>query len=297
MDSQVDSFIHALLVEKGRSENTVAAYRTDLLQFVEFCAARHVITANRVKESDIVDFMGALAGAGIGARSRARKLTALRMFFQFLLGEGVTTADPTAKVRMPSVTKTLPSVLTYEEVELLLLQPDVDNLRGLRDRAMLEVIYATGLRVSELVNLELRHMDLHQGILKTAGKGGKERFVPLGEVATQYLEEYLRDVRPRMLQGQDSPYVFVPGWRGRSQLSRQAFWKIVKKYILTAGIQKDVSPHTLRHSFATHMLEGDADLISLQTILGHADISSTEIYTHVRELRLRTVYKRYHPRA
>lgn len=297
MNLQVDSFIHALLVEKGRSENTVAAYRTDLLQFVEFAATRHLLDAARVGESDIVDFMAALARAGISPRSRARKLTALRMFFQFLVGEGKLTGDPTAKVRMPTVAKTLPAVLTYEEVELLLRQPDMDNLRGMRDRAMLEVLYATGLRVSELVNLELRNLDLHQGVIKTSGKGGKERFVPLGEVATEYLEEYLREVRPRMLQGEASPYVFLPGWRGRSQLSRQAFWKIVKKYILTAGIQKDVSPHTLRHSFATHMLEGDADLISLQTILGHADISSTEIYTHVREVRLRTVYKRYHPRA
>lgn len=298
MDLQVDSFIHALLVEKGRSENTVLAYRTDLVQFVDFCARRKIIDAARVKEADIVDFLVALDEAGISPRSRARKLTALRMFFQFLVGEGKLDHDPTQKVRMPTVRKTLPAVLSIEEVEVLLGQPDLENLRGFRDRTMLEVIYATGLRVSELVNLRLRDLDLQQGLLKTTGKGSKDRFVPLGEEAMEYLRQYLEDVRPLLLgPGGESPYVFVSGWRGRHALSRQAFWKIVKKYIVTAGIAKDVSPHTLRHSFATHMLEGEADLRSLQTLLGHADISSTEIYAHVRELRLRTVYKKYHPRA
>ncbi len=289
---QLDAFSQHLAVEKGLAANTVSAYMADLQRFCDHTAAADV--ANPLHREAIIDYLSARRRDGITARSTARELAAIKAFCRFLSARGELYADPSRHVRTPNLSQRLPSVLTYEEVESLLQAPDTTTTGGKRDATLLEVMYATGLRASELVGLRLADIDLTGGAVKARGKGGKERFIPLGELAVLQLEDYLASSRPQLLKHRQTSALFLN--RSGQSMSRQSVWKIVKKYVLWAGIDKPISPHTLRHSFATHLLEGGADLRSLQQLLGHADIATTQIYTHIVQHRLRSVYHTYHPR-
>ncbi len=292
---QIDFYLNHLLAERNFSRHTLDAYHRDLEKLAAFAERRGKQGFDELRPLDVTEFLKQVALGGLGVRSQARLLSALRGCFRFLLSEQVCKSDPTRDLESPRAGRKLPSYLTLDEVEALLRSPCGDNPRRVRDRAMLEVLYATGLRVSELVGLKAEWLDLSAGIVRAFGKRRKERLVPLGEPAQAALSEYLQAARPALLRGRRSEYVFVTG-RGRP-MTRQAFWKIIRQYALAAGIGRSISPHQLRHSFATHLLERGADLRSVQAMLGHADISTTEIYTHVDSARLRQVIDRFHPRA
>ena len=294
MRSQIASFINYVQVERGLSPNTVIAYRSDLEKFARFCVTRKLPLAG-VGREQVVDFLGRLYRQGLDSRSVARQLATLRSFFRFLLQEEILRRDPTEHIESPRVWKRLPKFLSLGEVERLLAQPDAATLLGLRDKAMLELLYATGLRVSELVNLKVGDVQLDAGYLRCLGKGSKERVVPLGRKAIAAVEAYLRRARPRLVKRRASAHLFLSR-RGQG-MTRKHFWHLLGGYVRAAGIRTRLSPHGLRHSFATHLLERGADLRSVQVLLGHADISSTEIYTHVAQERLRQVYRAHHPRA
>ena len=285
---QLDAFAQYLVVEKGLAANTVAAYMADLQRFCDDAETEPL------HRDTIVRYLQARRQDGLTARSAARELSAIKAFCRFLHERGELQGDPSQNMRMPHLPQRLPSVLTRQEVEDLLQAPDTGAAGGKRDAALLEVMYATGLRASELAGLQLADVDLAGGYVKARGKGGKERIVPLGELALLQLEDYLAMGRPALLKQRRAAAVFVN--RSGRAMSRQSVWKIVKKYVLQAGIDKPISPHTLRHSFATHLLEGGADLRALQQLLGHADIATTQIYTHIVQQRLQTVYHTYHPR-
>ena len=289
---QLDAFSQHLVVEKGLAANTVSAYMADLQRFCDHTVEADV--ASPLHRGAIIDYLSARRQDGITARSTARELSAIKAFCRFLNERGELRADPSLHVQTPNLSQRLPSVLTYEEVESLLQAPDTTTAGGRRDAALLEVMYATGLRASELVGLRLADIDLAGGHVKARGKGGKERFIPLGELAVLQLDDYLASSRPQLLKQRQTSDLFLN--RSGRAMSRQSVWKIVKKYVLWAGIYRPISPHTLRHSFATHLLEGGADLRSLQQLLGHADIATTQIYTHIVQQRLRLVYHTYHPR-
>ena len=294
MRSQIASFINYVQVERGLSPNTVTAYRSDLEKFARFCVTRKLPLA-RLGREQVVDFLGRLYRQGLDSRSVARQLATLRNFFRFLLQEEVLRRDPTEHIESPRVWKRLPKFLSLGEVERLLAQPGTASPLGLRDKAMLELLYATGLRVSELVNLKVGDVQLEAGYLRCLGKGSKERVVPLGRKAIAAVEAYLRRARPRLVKRRASAHLFLSR-RGQG-MTRQHFWHLLGGYVRAAGIRTRLSPHGLRHSFATHLLERGADLRSVQVLLGHADISSTEIYTHVAQERLKQVYRAHHPRA
>jgi integrase/recombinase XerD len=289
---QLDAFSQHLVVEKGLAANTVSAYMADLQRFCDHAAAADV--ASPLHREAIASYLSARRQDGMTARSTARELSAIKAFCRFLNERGELPTDPSLHVQAPRLSQRLPSVLTYAEVESLLRAPDTTTAGGKRDAALLEVMYATGLRASELVGLRLADIDLDGGSVKARGKGGKERFMPLGELAVLQLDDYLTSGRPSLLRQRQTSDLFLN--RSGRAMSRQSVWKIVKKYVQWAGIDKPISPHTLRHSFATHLLEGGADLRSLQQLLGHADIATTQIYTHIVQQRLRTVYHTYHPR-
>jgi len=291
----LDSFLHTLIVEKGLSKNTIDAYSHGLRRFLGYLRKKGIKEISGVGKYDIRGFMLALKAQGLATRSVVRNLVVLRSFFNFLNQEGVLKTNPVSEVDSPKLDRKLPEIMTLQEVERLLEQPDLRTPLGIRDRTMLEVLYATGVRVSELVLLPLSQIDLEGGYVLVYGKGSKERIVPLGKEAMRWVAIYLQRVRPGLLKQRESPFLFVSGW-GRG-LSRQRFWKILKTYGLRAGIRKRITPHLLRHSFASHLLEGGADLRSVQMMLGHADISTTQIYTHVTGDRLKKVHKRYHPRG
>ncbi len=289
----VDDYVEHLKVERGLSANTQEAYAHDLREFVS-----HLVEqghdASRLSSEQITDFLYALTSRGVGARSQARYLSALRGLCKYLRAEGHVELDPTELVDAPRKRAKLPVVLTRDEVERLLAAPQPEDKAGLRDRAMLYTMYASGLRVSELVGLRREEVMLDRGLVLARGKGNKQRLVPLGDAAVQWIERYLTEVRPEWAKEGES-CLFVTS-RGTS-MTRQAFWKNLRRYAIGAGILKDISPHKLRHSFATHLLEGGADLRAVQTMLGHADISTTQVYTHVMTDRLRSVHSRYHPRG
>lgn len=289
---QLDAFSQHLVVEKGLAANTVSAYMADLQRFCTYMAGPG--GGVQLHREAITGYVAARRQEGIAARSTARELAAIKAFCRFLSERGELRADPSLHVQSPTPWQRLPSVLTYDEVERLLQAPDTTTAGGKRDAALLEVIYATGLRASELVGLRLADIDMAGGYVKARGKGGQERFIPLGELAVLQLDDYLVGGRPQLLKQHRTSDLFVN--RSGRAITRQSVWKIVKKYVQWAGIEKSISPHTLRHSFATHLLEGGADLRSLQQLLGHADISTTQIYTHIVQQRLRTVYQAYHPR-
>lgn len=296
MQAVMQSFLTHQRVEKGLAENSIQAYRRDLNRFVRWVEQQGKTLAQLTRD-DIVDFLGSLYRARLDSRSVARYLATLRGFFRFALAEGAVRTDPTQNLESPKVWKKLPGFLSLEEVERLLAAPDPSTVLGLRDKAMLELLYGTGLRVSELINLRVADIERNAGYLRCLGKGNKERLVPIGRPALAALEMYLREGRPKLMRagGPLPPWLFLS--RSGRKLTRVAFWKTLRRYGRMAGIRSKFSPHTLRHSFATHMLERGADLRSVQMMLGHADISTTQIYTHVVQARLRHIYKAHHPRA
>ncbi len=298
MESTVTAFLNYLWVEKGLAANTLAAYRRDLKKFATF-AGKNGIALAGIGRDDIVDFLRGLYQQKLDSRSVARHLVTLRNFFRFALSEGAVKADPTLNLESPKLRKTLPSYLRVEEVERLLELPDLRTMLGVRDKALLELLYSTGLRVSELVGLRVGDLEMRMGCLRCLGKGNKERLVPVGRRALAAVEQYLRDARPELLRarghGNAVSFLFVN--RRGGQLSRVGVWKILSAYGRRAGLRGKLTPHKLRHSFATHLLERGADLRSVQLMLGHADISTTQIYTHVVEERLKHIYKAHHPRA
>ena len=291
------SFLTHVRVEKGLSPNTVSAYRRDLTKFEEF-AKKRKLTLETVSRDDLVDFLASLYRQKLESRTVARHLVTLRNFFRFAQVEELRADDPCLNLESPKIRRTLPGYLKLEEVERLLTQPDDKTPLGLRDRAMLEVLYSTGLRVSELINLRVMDLDRAAGYVRCIGKGDKERIVPIGKKALALVDRYLRDARPSLVPKgkQVAGTVLFINRRGRP-LSRVGVWKILSGYGQRAGLRVALTPHMLRHSFATHLLEGGADLRSVQLMLGHSDISTTQIYTHVVEERLKQIYKAHHPRA
>jgi integrase/recombinase XerD len=294
MDHFIDRFLSHLAVERGLSANTLVAYSGDLLEIKGFLSARGISNWDEMTRDHISAYIQGV-GERLSDRSKARRIAALRSFCKHLLVVGAIQQNPAVRVTFPKAGLSLPKVLSGSEVEALLNQPDVLQPLGKRDRAMLELLYASGLRVSELTDLQLRQLHLDPGYLVVLGKGGKERLVPLGEWAAEALKAYLQEGRTILLKGNSRLEIFINHRGGK--LSRQGVWKIIKLHALQAGIRKNITPHMLRHSFATHLLENGADLRSLQTMLGHADISTTQIYTHVARTRLKEIHQKYHPRS
>jgi integrase/recombinase XerD len=295
MNHYRDLFLQYLIVERGVAGNTLEAYGRDTLRYVTFLEREGCAAPSDVRSLQVASFITFLKEEGLGPRSRARALSAVRMFHRFLLVEGYAAHNPTAIIESPRSVGKLPSFLSAREIEALLAAPAGDGVTEVRDRAMLELLYATGLRVSELVNLTLRMVNLDAGYLMTLGKGAKERLVPLGESAVEAVKRYCVAARHRLDRGEANPYLFLT--RLGDRMSRQAFWNIIRKRGREAGITRHLSPHTLRHSFATHLLENGADLRSVQMMLGHADLSTTQIYTHVTRERLKRIHEECHPRG
>ncbi len=294
-DRLVPAFLKHLAVERGLSINTQDAYGRDLKRLESFLKTSRV-PVNRARRQDLLSHVRTLRQSGLSPKSVARAINTLRMFYRFLLAEGEAKQDPTSELDAPRTWKSLPRFLTFEEVDLLLAAPDPTKPLGLRDAAMLEVLYATGIRVSELLSLKVEDLNLEVGYLTCMGKGSKERLVPLGRKAIERLREYLGKVRPELARRAAASTILFTNRNG-AKMTRQGFWKILKAHGANAGIKRRLSPHVLRHSFATHLLEHGADLRAVQMMLGHADISTTQIYTHVNRERLRRIYHDYHPRA
>jgi integrase/recombinase XerD len=287
-------YLDHLRVERALAPNTIEAYSRDIARLAAFARRRRRELVG-LKQREIADFIGSLRDAGLSVRSVARAVHAIRGLYRFAVREGRLAADPMENLRAPKAFATLPRFLSVEQVDGLLSAPDTSSPLGLRDRAILEVLYASGLRVSELIGLRARDVDLELGILTAFGKGSKERLVPVGSSACGWVSRYLAEVRPRLLKGKEAPQLFLSNRGGK--LSRMGLWGIVRRHAVSAGVQRVLTPHVLRHSFATHLLERGADLRSLQAMLGHADISTTQIYTHITRERLRKIYDQFHPRA
>jgi integrase/recombinase XerD len=291
-DNLVERFLDAIWVERGLSDLTLAAYRSDLAAYCRWLAARS-LTVTRAESAHLLEYLSSRPGAS--ARSTARRLSSLRRFYQYLVRERVLGSDPSTDVPAPRLGRSLPKSITEASVEQLLNAPDTEQTLGLRDRAMLEIMYATGLRVSELVRLLGVQVNLRQGALRVTGKGNKERLVPMGEEAMQWLQRYVKSARPALLGNASSQFLFVT--RHGEPMTRQMFWHLIKRYARLAGIDQALSPHTLRHAFATHLLNHGADLRVVQLLLGHSNISTTQIYTHIARARLKELHARHHPRG
>lgn len=297
MEDHLKDFIHFLMVEKGLSQNTLIAYERDLKNYLRHLkAVNEAATLDEIQRTHIMQFLGVLKAEGKSAKTIARHVASIRSFHQFLLRDKAAEHDPTVHIESPQLERTLPKVLSMQEVEILLEAPGKQDHFGLRDKAMLEILYATGIRVSELIGLNMDDLHLSMGFLRCIGKGNKERIIPVGRTAAEALESYLAKGRPRLISKKVKEDALFLNHQGK-RLTRQGFWKILKKLASEAGIDKDLTPHTLRHSFATHLLENGADLRAVQEMLGHSDISTTQIYTHVTKVRLRDVYSKFHPRA
>jgi integrase/recombinase XerD len=295
LDPALDLFIVHLRVEKGLAGNSVEAYARDLRRWIDDLARQGVAGWDEVRREHLLAHLTGLARRGISPRSQARALSAIRGFHRLLVGERLARADPTENVDAPRIGRALPKLLSRDEVDALLAAPSPKTAAGRRDRAMLEVLYATGLRVSELVSLSVNDLRLETRMLLARGKGSKERIVPLGGPAAEAVRAYLATAREPLLRGRASKDLFVTG-HGR-RMTRQGFWKLLGRHARVAGIRRRISPHKLRHSFATHLLEGGADLRSVQAMLGHADVATTQIYTHVERGHVRRLYEKHHPRA
>lgn len=291
----LERFLDALWMERGLSDHTLAAYRRDLQGLARWLETQAVDGLAAATRQDLLGYLHNRVAAGSQPRTTARLLSSLRRFYRYLVREQLLTDDPSARIDSPKLGRGLPKALTEAEVEALLNAPDTDDPLGLRDRAMLEVLYASGLRVSELVTLEMYRVSLQQGVVRILGKGSKERLVPLGEEAVSWLERYLGAARPQLVQGQATAALF-PTRRGEA-MTRQAFWYLIKRYARQAGITSHLSPHTLRHAFATHLLNHGADLRVVQMLLGHSSLSTTQIYTHVARERLKALHAQHHPRG
>lgn len=295
MDKLIDQYIHYLVVERYLARNTVESYIRDVARFLQSNNIKTTQDLMMVDRGSLVLYLSRLQAEGLSSRSLARILVSLRQFFRYLTNEKLIVENPTLDVESPRLKKGLPKYLHEEEVRRLLEQPDPNSPQGLRDLAMLELLYATGLRVSELVSVKLNDINLDRNFVRTMGKGKKERIVPIGDYASEALRRYLADARPGLLKGASSVYCFVS--RRGGPLSRQGFWKRIKAYARQAGLSDGISPHLIRHSFATHLLEHGADLRTVQEMLGHSNIATTEVYTHVLRERVRTLYDQHHPRA
>ncbi len=291
MDHYIREFVDYLSIEKRRSPNTAEAYGRDM---GKFSAEFQKTPLEDISTNQIRDFLLKLRKNGLSARSIARLQSSIRSFYAFLIEEKITDKNPAELLETPKIWQKLPGVLSFEEVDRLISAPDPKTPEGLRDKAMLEVLYAAGVRVSELINLEAAKVNLEMGFILAFGKGSKERLIPIGDAAKQAIEDYMLIARPGFAKGRNIAPLFLT--RRGGAMTRQGFWKIIKRYTLIQGINKPVSPHTLRHAFATHLLEGGADLRSVQQMLGHSDISTTQIYTHVMQTRLREIHEKYHPR-
>jgi len=294
LEADVRTFLSYLRVEKGLSDNTIQSYRRDMLKFVGFLDKKNIDTA-KIRRTDVVEFMASLYKRRLDSRSVARHLVTIRHFFRFALLEGFVKEDPAATIESPKFRQSLPYFLSVDEVERLLAQPDASSAVGLRDKAIIELMYSTGIRVSELTGIRVGDLQMEAGCLRCIGKGNKERLVPVGKKALAVVECYMKKSRPELLKDGASSQLFL-NQRGRP-MDRVSIWKIMGQYGRKAHLRKPLKPHTLRHSFATHLLDRGADLRSVQMMLGHSDISTTQIYTHVVEERLKQVYKAHHPRA
>jgi integrase/recombinase XerD len=295
MDNYVNEFINYLAVERGLAQNTLESYGRDLHQYYAYLRNSNLEVIKDSNRNTILNYLNALQNKGKAVSTISRNLAAIKSFYQYLVREHYLEKDPAANLESPKLEKKLPKILSIHEVEELLRQPNGFLPTGLRDKAMLELLYATGIRVSELIALNISDVNLDMGYIKCYGKGSKERIVPLGSIAAKCVQEYMAKGRVKLIRTYDEPSLFVNHHGNR--LTRQGFWKIIKKYAQEANITKEITPHTLRHSFATHLLENGADLRSVQEMLGHADISTTQIYTHVTKNRLKEVYDKAHPRA
>jgi integrase/recombinase XerD len=290
----VDRFLDAIWMERGLSENTLDAYRADLLALDQRLKSRDV-ELMKASKADLLDYISWRVDGGAKPRSTARQLSSFRRFYRYLLREGVISIDPTAEIAMPKIGRSLPQSLSEDEVDALLAAPNVSEPLGNRDRAMLELLYATGLRVSELINLKMEQMNLNQGVIRIVGKGDRERLIPVGDEAQDWLRDFIEGARIEILLERQTDYLF-PTRRG-DRMTRQAFWHIIKRYAKKAGVNKKLSPHTVRHAFATHLLNNGADLRVVQLLLGHSDVSTTQIYTHVARERMKDLHSRHHPRG
>ena len=295
MEQLLDQFLHYLIVEKGLSRNTIEAYSHDLTRFLCYLRGKGFKELRGIGKFDVRGFLLSLRRKNLSAKSVGRDLSSIRSFFRFLIQEGILETNPIEDLESPKVVKKLPEILSLKEIEEILEQPDLQTPLGIRDRAMLEMLYATGMRVSELTRLPTHQVNLEGGYVLLYGKGSKERIVPLGSEAMNWVTRYLSTARGTLAKAKESPFLFIN--RSGKGMSRQGFWKNLKNYARRAGLRKRITPHLLRHSFASHLLERGADLRSVQMMLGHVDISTTQIYTHVTGERLKKVHKQYHPRG
>jgi integrase/recombinase XerD len=295
MEQILNQFLNYLIVEKGLSKNTLMAYSHDLTRFLDHLRQKGLQDILKMGKFDVRSFLLTLKKQRFSTRTIVRYLVAIRTFFRFMIQEGILEVNPVEELESPKMAKTLPKILTLKEVEQLLEQPNSQIPLGVRDRAMLEMLYATGMRVSELVQLRMNQVNLEGGYVLVYGKGSKERIVPLGSEAMKWVDLYLKTARIKLAKGGESPFLFIT--RSGKGMSRQRFWRMIKVYGQRAGIRKSITPHLLRHSFASHLLERGADLRSVQMMLGHVDISTTQIYTHVTGERLKKIHQRYHPRG
>lgn len=291
----IDNFLDAIWAERGLSQNTLSSYRYDLQNLARYLNREHGVAVEQATRDQILGFLAGEVRQGRNSRSLSRYLSGFRQYYHWLLRERQIDDDPTALIESPKLGRGLPRVINEDGIERLLQAPDIETPLGLRDRAMLETMYATGLRVSELIGLDLANLNLNQGIVRVLGKGGKERLVPLGEHALDWLNKYMTGARELLLKGRQSQAVFVTA-RG-SGMTRQAFWYAIKRHGATAGIEQNMSPHVLRHSFATHLLNHGADLRVVQLLLGHSDLSTTQIYTHIAREGLKQLHRKHHPRG
>jgi integrase/recombinase XerD len=295
MHHLIDEYLNFMAVEKGASRNTIEGYSRDLSRYAGFVEERGVLEISAIETEDVIAYLASLRGEGLAANSVNRALAAIRGFYRYLLREKRVDHTPVAHIALAKVWTRLPDVLSRDEMALLLAQPGAGTPADIRDSAMLELMYATGIRVSELIGLTVNSINWQVGYLVAMGKGEKERIVPVGQTASERVKRYQEGARPLLLKGRESHLLFLN--RSGKGLTRQGFWKIVKKYAARAGLDKAIHPHTFRHSFASHLLEGGADLRSVQIMLGHADISTTQIYTHVTRERLKEIHRKYHPRG
>ena len=295
MEEIMEQFLNYLSVERGLSSNTISSYRADLVRFVSFLEKHSVKSAGEIKKEDLMKYLLTLKDSGLSVNSISRNLAAIKTFYKFLVNEKYVKENVAGILESPKLWKKLPNVLSIDEVARLLGAPDNRNWMGIRDRASLELLYATGMRVSELVNLKISNLNMDVGFIRCIGKGSKERIIPLGGKAKEAIKRYLDKTRGKLAKGRDQENSLFLTRLGK-RMSRQSFWKMIKSYASRAGIKKDISPHILRHSFATHLLERGADLRIVQEMLGHADISTTQIYTHINKERLKSIHHKYHPR-
>ena len=295
MEELIEKFLNYLSVERGLAQNTLLSYGSDLKKYIAFLRKSHILTLGKTTKHEVMTYLLELKDKGLASTTVARSLVSLKVFYRFLAQEGYLASDPTINLESPKVWSKLPETLSLGEIEVLLEKPDLEDPLGLRDRAALELLYATGARVSELINLKIADANLEVGYLRCLGKGKKERIIPLGSHAQEALKNYLDTGRKRLVKKKDTKELFVN--RFGNSLSRQGFWKMLKKYAKRVDFEKRITPHILRHSFATRLLERGADLRSIQEMLGHSDISTTQVYTHVDRERLKEIHRKYHPRG